>query len=251
MCRHENPRIFCPVLFIAKRYKQVKEILLLIFLVIGLTSCKSQEIDGVWMSYKNYVIDKDSGYTARDEGVLIDFDNQTIGIVDHDSIIPIRIDLNQSKLFMKSDTLNVSFKVFGKDSIEIDLGRNMMHVFRPLNLKRQLAVDKKNIITFLTQNKFNELNDSITLKFRKDLHYFSTMSNKKNEKRFLESRLDSNGYWFLKELKGNFFLIFAIEEVGDQNIYQITKLTDCKMELLPLQEYGFLIKNLTELKTCL
>lgn len=203
------------------------------------------------MSYKNRVIEDGQVTTSRDEGIILDFDKQTVGSISTDSIINMKIDFIESKIFLNTDTLNIDFKTFGKDSIEIDFGRNMMHVFRPLNLGHKLTIDKENITKFLTQNEFEKINDNLSLNFLNDLHFYATLFDRKNDKRFLESEIDTNGYWFVKELKGNFFLIFAVEEIGEQNIYQITKFTKCKMELNPMQEYGEWIINLTELKTCL
>ncbi|MEZ4780988.1 MAG: hypothetical protein R2816_05235 [Flavobacteriaceae bacterium] len=111
---------------------------LLIFILIGLQSCRTQNVNGIWMSYNNRIINNNYWYASEDEGVILDFDNQTIGTIQHDSIVSINIDFNKSKLSMKTDTLSVNFKVYKKDSIEIDFGRNMMHVFRPLNLNAQI-----------------------------------------------------------------------------------------------------------------
>ncbi|WP_146192598.1 hypothetical protein [Xanthomarina spongicola] len=229
----------------------MRKTLQIIFMLIGLTSCKGQEVKGVWMSYKNRVIEEGKVTTSRDEGIIIDFDKQTVGNISSDSLVDVKIDFKESKIFLNSDTLNIDFKTFGKDSIQIDFGRNMMHVFRPLNLEHKLTTDKENIIEFLTLNEFKEINENLSLKFLKRLHFYATIFDRKNDKRFLESQIDTNGYWFIKELKGNFFLIFAVEEIGEQNIYQITEFTKCKMELELMQEYGEWINNLTELKTCL
>ncbi|WP_179317582.1 hypothetical protein [Winogradskyella undariae] len=227
----------------------MKKVLQLIFIVIGLTSCKAQEVDGIWMSYNNRIIEEGKLTTSRDEGIIIDFDKQTMGKITADSMLQVKIDYTKSKILFSADSLNIDFKVFGKDSIEIDFERNMIHVFRPLNLKHKLEVDKNDIVQFLTKNEFQEINEDLSLKFRNELHFYSTMAGDKNDQRFLESRIDTNGYWSIEELKGNFFLIFAIEEIGEQNIYQITELTNCRMTLEPMQEYGYWIKNLTELKT--
>ncbi|WP_299399122.1 hypothetical protein [uncultured Gelidibacter sp.] len=229
----------------------MRKTLLIIFIVIGITSCKSQEVSGIWMSYNNRVIEDGQVTTTRDEGIIIDFDKQTIGNISTDSIIGVKIDFKESKIFLNSDTLNIHFKTYQKDSIEIDFGRNMMHVFRPINLEHKLTIDKDNIIEFLTQNKYKKINEYLSLNFLNDMHFYATLYDRKNDKRFLKSQIDKNGYWFVKELKGNFFLIFAVEEIGEQNIYQITKLTKCQMELKPMQEYGEWIIELTELKTCL
>lgn len=230
----------------------MKKVLQLIFIVIGLTSCEAQEVDGIWMSYKNYVIDINSAYSSGDEGVLIDFDNQTIGTVHKDSIIQIRIDLKHSKLFMMTDTLNVDFNVYGKDSIEIDFGRNMMHVFRPLNLNHELSVDKGQITDFLVKNDFEKINGTIDIEFSDKFFFLDVMFEKPNKRNALINKSwEDEGYWFVKEIKQNFYLLFALDQTSDQNIYQIISMDKCVMRLEQLQDAKFGSAPITELKTCL
>jgi hypothetical protein len=230
----------------------LKKALQLIFIVIGLTSCEAQEVNGIWMSYQNYVIDTNSMYTSGNEGVLIDFDNQTIGTVNSDSIFKIKIDLKKSKLFMTADTLNVDFKVYRKDSIGIDFGQNMMHVFRPLNLNHKLNTEKELIKDFLIKNKFEKINGEIDIEFSDKFFFRDVMFEKPIKKNALINKSwDDEGYWLVKEIKQNFFLIFTLDQTTDQNIYQILSVAECKMELLQLQEAEFGNAKITELKTCL
>ena len=191
-------------------------------------------------------------YTSGNEGVLIDFDNQTIGTIYSDSIVKIKIDLKKSKLFMTADTLKVDFKVFEKDSIEIDFGQNMMHVFRPLNLNHKLNTDKKRIKDFLVKNKFEKINGEIDIEFSDKFFFRDVMFEKPNKKNALINKSwDDEGYWLIKEIEQNFFLIFTLDQTTDKNIYQILSLDDCRMELLQLQEPEFGNAKITELKTCL
>ncbi|PNW27026.1 hypothetical protein [Formosa algae] len=230
----------------------MKKILQLIFIVIGLTSCEAQEVSGTWMSYQNYVIDMNSMYTSGNEGVLIDFDNQTIGTINSDSIVAINIDFKQSKLLMKTDTLNVDFKVYQKDSIEIDFGQNMMHVFRPLNLNHKLNTNKNLIKDFLVKNKFEKINGEIDIKFSDKFFFRDVMFEKPNKKNALINKSwDDEGYWLIKEIKQNFFLLFTLDQTTDQNIYQITSIDKCVMKLKQLQDAKFGSAHITELKTCL
>jgi len=221
-------------------------------MVIGLTSCEAQEVSGIWMSYNNYIIDSNSMYNSGNEGVLIDFDNQTIGTIHSDSIVSIKIDFKQSKLFMKTDTLSVSFKIYEKDSIKIDFGQNMMHVFRPLNLNHKLDADKSQIKDFLTQNDFGKINGTIDIEFSDQFFFRDVMFEKPIKKNALINKSwDDEGYWLIKGIQKNFFLLFTLAQTTDQNIYQILSLDECKMKLLQLQEAEFGSAPITELKTCL
>ena len=230
----------------------MKKAIQLIFIVIGLTSCEAQEVNGIWMSYNNYVIDTNSGYTSGNEGVLIDFDNQTIGTINSDSIVSVNIDFKQSKLFMKTDTLNVDFKVYRKDSIEIDFGQNMMHVFRPLNLNHKLSVNKSQINDFLTKNNFEKINGGIDYTFSDKFFFRDDMIEKKKKRNaFINKTWNDEGFWYVKEIEQNYFLIFTLDQTSDQNIYQIISINKCKMQLEQLQEADFGNARITELKTCL
>lgn len=191
-------------------------------------------------------------YTSGNEGVLIDFDNQTIGTIYSDSNVQIKIDLKKSKLFMTTDTLKVDFKVFEKDSIEIDFGQNMMHVFHPLNLNHKLNTDKKRIKDFLVKNKFEKINGEIDIEFSDKFFFRDVMFEKPIKKNALINKSwNDKGYWLIKEIEQNFFLIFTLDQTSDKNIYQILSLDDCRMELLQLQEPEFGNARITELKTCL
>ena len=191
-------------------------------------------------------------YTSGNEGVLIDFENQTIGTIYSDSIVQIKIDLKKSKLFLTTDTLKVDFKVFEKDSIEIDFGQNMMHVFRPLNLNHKLNTDKKRIKDFLVKNKFEKINGEIDIEFSDKFFFRDVMFEKPIKKNALINKSwNDEGYWLIKEIEQNFFLIFTLDQTTDKNVYQILSLDDCRMELLQLQEPEFGNAKITELKTCL
>ncbi|MFD0837068.1 hypothetical protein ACFQ0I_14910 [Mariniflexile aquimaris] len=230
----------------------MKNALQLIFIVIGLTSCKAQDINGIWMSYNNYVIDKESMTTSGNEGFIIDFDNKTFSAIFIDSIIPTKIDFKNSKLSFNDDSLSIDFHVFGKDSIEIDFEQNMMHVFRPLKLNHKLSVNKSQISKFLTKNNFDKTNDGIDFIFSDKVFFRDELFEKpKKRNTIINKTWNDEGYWYIKEIQQNFFLIFTIDQISNQNIYQIISMDNCKMQLQLLQEDEFRNSKLTELKICL
>lgn len=219
---------------------------------IILTSCKSQEVSGVWMSYNDRVINTDFAYSAAIEGFLIDFDKKEFGRFDSDSVMKIDIDFIKKQLKPKSDTLKVDFRVFKKDSIEIELSNNTMSVFRPLNLNHKLSINKNQISDFLTKNNFDKINGTIDISFSNKFFFRDAMFKKPNKRNALINKSwDDEGYWFVKEINQNFFLIFTLDQTTDQNIYQILSFNKCKMKLQQLQEAAFGNAKITELKTCL
>ena len=231
---------------------KLKKILQLIILVIGLTSCKAQEVDGIWMSYNDRVINTDYAYSGGIEGILIDFDKKEFGRFDSDSVIKVDIDFTKKQLKIKSDTLKVDFRVFKKDSIEIELYDNTMSVFRPLNLNHKLSINKNQINDFLIKNDFDKINGTIDIEFSDKFFFRDVMFEKPNKKNALINKSwDDEGYWFVKEIQHNFYLIFALDQTADQNIYQIVSLDKCVMKLKQLQDAKFGSAPITELKTCL
>ncbi|EPR71718.1 hypothetical protein ADIWIN_3165 [Winogradskyella psychrotolerans RS-3] len=62
---------------------------------ILLTTCKSHEVDGIWMSYNDRVINTDFPYSSTIEGFLIDFDKKEFSCFDSDSIQKIDIDFTK------------------------------------------------------------------------------------------------------------------------------------------------------------
>jgi len=230
----------------------LKKTLQLITIGIVLTSCKSQEVDGIWMSYNDRVINTDFAYSGTIGGFLIDFDKKEFGRFDSDSVMKIDIDFTKKQLKPISDTLKVDFRVFKKDSIEIELSENTMSVFRPLDLNHKLSIKKNQISDFLTQNDFDKINGEIDIIFSDEFFFRDVMFEKPNKKNALINKSwDDEGYWFVKEIEQNFFLILALDQTADQNIYQILSLNECEMELLQLQEAEFGNAKITELKTCL
>ena len=219
-------------------------------MIIGISTCHAQEIKGVWMSYNNYTIDEGKGTRSRDEGVLIDFDNSTLGMIDRDTLVPIKIDLKKSMLFTLNNEVITEFKRFGKDSLEIDMGRNKMHVFRPLDLRHKLKIDKNILVKILINSRFQEIDEDYRLKFKNEIHHLNRGFARNVDVRYLDCKEGFIGYWYVKELQGNLFLVFTTSEDDEQHIYQVTKVGECRIELIALQEEGSLLKGLTELVSC-
>ena len=203
------------------------------------------------MSYNNRIIEYEK-VTSSGVGGIINFDKHNIGSIFSDSLVNVNINFNESKIYLKSDTINIDFKIYGKDSIEIDFGKNMMHVFRPLNLNHKLKTNKNEIKNFLIKNKLKKINGELDIEFSDKFFFRDVIYEKKNKKNTLINKSwNDKGYWLIKEIEENFFLIFTLDQISDDNIYQIISLDKCKMELLPLQGPKFLNVKITEIKTCL
>jgi hypothetical protein len=227
----------------------MKKALLIIFVSFGFTSCKSQDVQGIWMSYNDRLIDIDSVSTGNTSGFIIDFKQSKISHVYNDTLFPFGINYKEKLINIKSDTIKLETLVFHKDSIEMELFENKISVFHLLNLNYTIKYDKTKIESFLTNSNLKNIDQSLDIKFTNKIFFKDEIYKKR--KTLINKSWDNEGYWYIKEITGNYFLILTIEQLGDKHIYQMLSFDDCKMELKQLQkpEWGGLKLNV--LNTCL
>ena len=232
----------------------MKKTILILFL-IGFFNSYGQELDGVWMSYKNKIIDSSRAYTSGGEGILIDFNNSTLGHISSDTLVNVNLIIKKKKVKLKVEGIKGKGKLkkYGNDSLEMDSGQNMAHIFRKLDLNHKLNKTTKEVSNFLVNNRFEPLNGYTEIEFSLDQYWLDKMFEKKSKKLNLLNHTweDDDGYWYLKEVRENYFLIFTLGQVEKKNIYQILDITKDGLKLKPLQETDFGLKNIMELKTCL
>tara|TARA_R100000935_G_scaffold58856_1_gene98637 strand:+ start:8472 stop:9170 length:699 start_codon:yes stop_codon:yes gene_type:complete len=232
----------------------LKKNILILFLV-GLTTSYGQELDGVWMSYNNRIIDSSITYSKGGEGILINFDNSTMGHIGSDTIINVHLTFKMKKVKLKVEGIKGKGKLkkFGNDSLEMDSGRNMVDVFRKLDLNNELNMSLEEVIDFFVKNRFEPLNDFMDIEFTRDKYWKDKWLDRGRERLNLLNHTWKNdsGFWILKEIDKNYFLVFTLGQVEKQNFYQILDINEKSIKLKPLQETDFGLKNITELKTCL
>ena len=227
-----------------------KYISLIVFGIITLNPTFGQELSGVWMSYKNRVIEEGKWTTYGDEGFFLDFDKNRYGHLLGDSTIKVKFNRKQNKLISKYHGLKMKFQRFGTDSIEFNSGENMMYVFRKLDLSHKLKASKKEIEKFLIENKFDSV-QGFKLRFTSEQYMIDVMR-KKLFKRFnlLANDYESPGQWYISEINKNYFLVLTLGQLEEKNIFQIQSMDKCQIKLIPLQDGGFR-DNVNEFKTCL
>ncbi|WP_430908360.1 hypothetical protein [Maribacter sp. 2-571] len=232
----------------------MKKIILILFLV-GFANAYGQELNGVWMSYKNQVIDSNGLNTAGSEGIIIDFDNSTMGHIGADTLVAVAFIFKKKKIKLKVGGIKGmgKLKKFGNDSLVMDSGENMSYIFRKLDLSNQLNLSTEAITDFLVTHRFEPLNDFMEIEFTADKYWIDKLLEKKSERLNLLNHTweNDNGFWYLKEINKNYFLVFTLGQVDKQNFYQIIQVSERGVKLKPLQETDFGLENITELKTCL
>jgi hypothetical protein len=226
----------------------LKEILQIIFILIGFTSCKSQKIDGIWMSIEDRVIDEQYSYSSGMWGMIINFDKSEINSILSDSVYKFDKRPKEVKILHKTDSIVYPYRIFKKDSIEIEIVKNTVTVFKQLNINYPLESTKSEIVDFLTDNCDRKFGNSIKVKFLNDYHPLD----KNKELRMIETIWNNSrpllGNWSIGEIAKNFFMFISIDDTTEVNIYQITSLKGNKISLKPIKESYY---ELTELKTCL
>lgn len=207
------------------------------------------------MSYNNRIIDSSITYSKGGEGILINFDNSTMGHIGSDTIINVHLTFKMKKVKLKVEGIKGKGKLkkFGNDSLEMDSGRNMVDVFRKLDLNNELNMSLEEVIDFFVKNRFEPLNDFMDIEFTRDKYWKDKWLARGRERLNLLNHTWENdsGFWILKEIDKNYFLVFTLGQVEKQNFYQILDINEKSIKLKPLQETDFGLKNITELKTCL
>ena len=228
----------------------MKKIIFIFLVLTGIANSYGQELTGVWMSYNNRIIDKSKVYTRGDEGIIIDFDNSTMGHIKSDSIVHIKINFKKSKIKAKGIKGSMKFRQFGQDSVEMNGLENSVYVFRKLDLARKIDLNKNEISEFLINTQFDSI-QGIKGEFSSDQFFRDiTFGRPHTKNQFVNKNWNDYGYWFVKKIEGSAFLVFTIGQTEQNNILQILSIEEKGLKLKPLQNDEWM-KNLTEIKTCL
>jgi len=207
-----------------------------------------QELDGVWMSYNNRIVDKNEQYTSGQEGFILDFTNNTFGHIGSDSVVTFK--RRKNTLRIVGFDKRIPIKVFQNDSIEFPPSGNMISVFHKLDLEASHDIAEKTIIKFLFRNKFDSMYEFLDVEFSSEQFWLDKMFGRKEGRLNLVNNTwkDDDGYWYLKEINNVYFLIFAPGQIEEKHIFQILEMNENRMKLKPLQDRAFYPKRLTELR---
>ncbi|QLG45304.1 hypothetical protein [Costertonia aggregata] len=228
----------------------MKKTIIILFILTGLTNSYGQELNGVWMSYNNRIVEGTTYHTTGDEGIIIDFDNSTMGHIKTDTVVKIKVNFRKSKIKSRALKAKIKFRQFGQDSIEMNGLENTIYVFRKLDLAHEIDLDKNEISDFLITHQFDSI-QGIKGEFSGDKFFRDiTLNTPQPKNQFVNKNWNDNGYWSVKKIKGNAFLIFTIGQTEPNNILQILSISQNGLKLNQLQTDEWM-ENLTEIKTCL
>lgn len=230
-----------------------KRTIILILLAIGLAKAFGQEPTGLWMTYDNKTIYKDSIIFGGSKllGLILDFNKFELRNIYNDSTIKIKTNLKKRKIKIESFRRRIRYEIFGKDSLLLKNKGAESLVFRPVNLNHPLKYSKEDIIEYFDNHNFEPINDYIkNIEFINSKYYLIVPPEKPESKMRLISSYDFYGYWKILEIEDNYFLIFRLGQTDKESLYQILSIDNEKVQLKALQEVT-LWHELTELKTCL
>ncbi|MDE0536098.1 hypothetical protein [Tenacibaculum sp. L6] len=204
--------------------KRTLFILLFFFIQVSIAQ------EGVWIYKKYEIINKTKSSHHHVLGLTINFEKQNIRPVYTDTIINFTIDKTNKKISTHNSDSWVKYEVYNNDSIIVnDVESNVLRYFYPLKLDKKIKKSRREIIDLLSKNKFNNVKDTINLKFLNQLSHNTIGKFGFETNYFNDSDL---GGWFLREFKGNFFLGLSFAPyVSDYNIYQIIKINSKKIFL--------------------
>jgi len=226
--------------------------IIILFILAGLTNSYSQDLDGVWMSYHDGVINHEKSQESILEGFIIDFDKNQMRHMSKDTILPIKVNYKKKRIRIPLVKLKVRFKVFESDSLSIGPKGKESIIYRKLDLDHKLSISKTELINHMSTHKFEPLNDFMDIEFSDEQYFFDKMLGKSIDKRnLINNTWSDSGYWFVKEIQQNYFLIFTLNQTDKPSIYQILSISNEKIILDPLQETDFGLKNITQLKSYL
>ncbi|MEL7122586.1 MAG: hypothetical protein AAFO07_24280, partial [Bacteroidota bacterium] len=189
--------------------------------------------------------------TTGREGFFIDFDRNRFGMLGADSTAQVEIDFEKRILkAIHHENLIMPFSTLNKDSVEIDMGENVMHVFRKLDLNLKTERTKEEITEYLEERCIDSI-QGYKLKFTSEQFFREKIFEKPHRKNNLwNENWEDAGFWFVDKYNDQAFLIFSIGQTERKNIFQIISISENGIELKHLQEDGIL-KNVRKIKTCL
>lgn len=210
----------------------------------------AQDVSGVWITYNDVELTTKKNYAIRQNGLLVNFDKNTIG--DIESALVMKMSINHKKSTIKADGVKgkLYYKNNGLDSMIIQDAKGKKLLLKKLDLSHTINMSKSDIVDFLVDQQCDPVQGKpIVFNTNKFSAVGSTRkSNTKKQLINVDSR--KYGYWFIHKLNNNAFIVFALGENQPEYIYQIRSITLNGLKLHPIKE-NVDLKDLELLRTCL
>lgn len=226
-----------------------KATFILLFLVSSLL-VKGQEMNGLWMSDSDILQNENTTKNRVKGKILLDLDTNKIGYINAENTTEISHNRKKTKLKIKGVKGKFKIKKSGQNKLVLITSRNTSHIFEKLDLTHKLNMSQKELSDFLVKQQC-DLIGGIKGQFTKEQFFLDKKAKKSTSRyQFINFSERDNGYWYIKTIKGNAFLVFNTAQKEKENVFQILEVKVNGFKLLPLQEQNSL-SSLTWIKACL
>lgn len=226
-----------------------KAILIFVFFV-SIFLVKGQEINGLWVSNSDVLQNKNATTNGVEGKILMDLGINQIEYINADTKIEIISNRKKTKLKIRGVKGKFKIQKIGQNKLVLMTSKNTSYTFDKLDLTHKLNMSKKELGDFLIKQQC-DLIEGIKGQFTKEQFFLDKKAKKPTSRyQFINFSERDNGYWYIKTIKGNAFLVFNMAQKEKENIFQILAVKVNGFKLLPLQEQNSL-SSLTWIKACL
>jgi hypothetical protein len=228
----------------------MKKVIIIFIFLIGSMLVRAQEMNDLWISNSTILQNGNTTKNGVEGKILMDLGINKIEYINADTKIDISSNRKKTKLKIRGVKGKFRIQKQGQNKLVLITSKNSSHVFERLDLTHKLNMSKKELSDFLIKQQC-DLVGEIKGQFTKEQFFLDKKAKKPTSRyQFINFSERDNGYWYIKTIKGNAFLIFNTAQKEKENIFQIIEVKVNGFKLLPLQEQNSL-SDLTWIKACL
>ncbi|TVZ17280.1 hypothetical protein [Maribacter sp. MAR_2009_72] len=136
------------------------------------------------------------------------------------------------------------------NTLEVLGSKNTKYILKQLDLSHPIDWNENDIMDFIIDQQCNPVY-GVDLKFINQPYHDGGHVNSKGVNYSLLNQDNGNtGYWFVRKIESNAFIVLNLGKKEPESIFQITSITLNGLKFQPIQEYKEL-QNLRLITTCL
>lgn len=228
----------------------MKKLILILIFLGGISFANSQELSGVWLSNDNPLQNSSRPTETIASKIILDFEANIMGSINADKKRKVTSNRKKTKFKIQGVKGKLKIENYSQNEMVLKGSKNTSYIFKKLDLTHKLDMSEKELRDFLVDQQC-DLIQGIEGQFTKEQFFLDKKTKRPLERyQFINFSERSNGYWTIKNIRGNAFFIFEAGQNETEGIFQITSVKVNGFKLLPLQENNPM-KSLTSIKTCL
>lgn len=228
----------------------MRQILGLLVFIMTLTTTSAQEIRGTWLVDHGGFADNISPKIIGSSRMMIDFDTKLISDFDTKEAYPILIKSKKGRIKAKGKKGKLMYMKTTHNTILVQGPSNTKYNLKKLEFLHGIDWSKEDIEDFIIEQQCNTTN-GLALKFMNQPYSPVGGSNFNRDYFSLSNKSTGRtGYWFVRKIEGNAFIVIMLGDNEPESIFQITSITLNGLKLQPVLEYKQL-KDLKLITTCL